>query len=138
MVLAACGANRKAAADGKPPLGNLILRSVLGQNPNASRTLACQLSPAPDKPPHSLYSAMCQEPTYAVQQSAAYSITCVGARVKHGWYGESERFCGFQVDDHFEGCRLDYWEIGRFLAFEDASCIATHFAIGPLWRADQS
>jgi len=31
-----------------------------GQNPNASRTLACQLSPAPDKPPHGLYSAMCR------------------------------------------------------------------------------
>jgi hypothetical protein len=40
--------------------------------------------------------------------------------VKNGWYGESECFSGFQVDDHFEGCRLDDWEIGRFLAFEDA------------------
>jgi hypothetical protein len=35
--------------------------SALGQNPNASRTLACQLSPAADKPPPELYSAMCQD-----------------------------------------------------------------------------
>ena len=33
--------------------------SLMGQNPNASRRLACQLSPAADKPPHGLYSAMC-------------------------------------------------------------------------------
>jgi hypothetical protein len=32
----------------------------MGQNPNASRMLACQLSPAADKPPHGLYSAMCR------------------------------------------------------------------------------
>jgi len=51
--------------------------------------------------------------------------------MKHRWYGQAECFCCFQVDDHFEGCRLDDWEIGRFLAFEDASCITTHFAIGP-------
>src|ERR1700737_5414748 len=31
-----------------------------GQNPNASRMLACQLWPAADKPPHALYSAMCR------------------------------------------------------------------------------
>jgi hypothetical protein len=31
------------------------------QNLNASRMLACQLSPAADKPPHGLYSAMCQK-----------------------------------------------------------------------------
>src|SRR5512133_1909461 len=55
----------------------------------------------------------------------------VGARMKHRWHGEAECFCGFQVDDHFEGCRLDDGEIGRFLAFEDASCITTHLAIGP-------
>src|ERR1700730_15701156 len=40
---------------------NFSLRmSAWGQNPNASRMLACQLWPAADKPPHALYSAMCQ------------------------------------------------------------------------------
>jgi hypothetical protein len=34
-----------------------------GQNPNASRMLACQLWPAADKPPHAPYSAMCQKQT---------------------------------------------------------------------------
>src|ERR1044072_5432096 len=51
--------------------------------------------------------------------------------MEHRWYGETERLRGFQVDDQFEGCRLDDREISRFLAFEDASCITTHFAIGP-------
>src|SRR4029077_20792127 len=36
------------------------LRTGMGQNPNASRMLACQLWPAADKPPHALYSAMCR------------------------------------------------------------------------------
>jgi hypothetical protein len=40
--------------------------SGLGQNPNASRTLACQLSPAADKPPHALYSAMVESRMSAV------------------------------------------------------------------------
>jgi K+ transporter len=34
--------------------------SLVGQNPNAARMLACQLWPAADKPPHALYSAMCR------------------------------------------------------------------------------
>jgi hypothetical protein len=54
----------------------------------------------------------------------------VGPRLKHGWYAKPECFGGFQVDDHFKDCRLDYREVGRFLPFEDASCIATDFAIG--------
>ena len=45
--------------------------TVQGQNPNASRMLACQLWPAADKPPHALYSAMCrQDRTHAPQQTA--------------------------------------------------------------------
>src|ERR1700737_5551659 len=40
--------------------------SQLGQNPNASQMLACQLSPAADKPPHGLYSAMCYNPASRV------------------------------------------------------------------------
>jgi hypothetical protein len=40
------------------------------QNPNASRTLACQLSPAADKPPHGLYSAMCHERPPAVHKNS--------------------------------------------------------------------
>src|ERR1700730_633383 len=34
--------------------------SLVGQNQNASRMLACQLWPAADKPPQALYSAMCR------------------------------------------------------------------------------
>jgi hypothetical protein len=38
----------------------------LGQNPNASRTLARRLWPATDMPPHGFYSAMCHDPTLAL------------------------------------------------------------------------
>ena len=41
------------------------LTSAMGQNPNASRTLPCQLSPAADMPSHTLLTAMCQEETCA-------------------------------------------------------------------------
>ena len=40
--------------------------------------------------------------------------------LKRGWHGNSKCLGGFQVDDHFEGCRLVYWEVCRFLPFEDS------------------
>jgi hypothetical protein len=38
-----------------------------------------QLSPAADKPPHGVYSAMCQQQTYAVQQIWSLLDRLVGA-----------------------------------------------------------
>jgi len=58
----------------------------IGQNPNASRMLACRLPPAADKPPPELYSAMCHEQTSVKFRS--------GECFEHGRRGRPEReFC---------------------------------------------
>src|SRR6202011_1299178 len=55
--------------------------SQMGQKPNPSGTVACQLSPAPpDIPAHARSAALCQLRTHAVQQTTdavamPYSIT---------------------------------------------------------------
>jgi hypothetical protein len=82
----------------RPTREGLYLISALGQNPNASRRLARQLSPAADKPPHGLYSAMCQEPTHAPQQNVSLFDYLVGTREQRGRHGEAKRLRCLEVD----------------------------------------
>jgi hypothetical protein len=45
----------------------------------------------------------------------------VGEREQRGRHVDRERLGGREIDDHFESCRLQDRQVGRFLALEDAA-----------------
>src|ERR1700730_300275 len=90
--------------------------------------LACQLWPAADKPPHALYSAMCHERHYILQQNAALLDNLVGAGEQRRRHREAERPGGLQIDDELELDRLLHRQVGWFLALEDAADVNASLA----------
>jgi hypothetical protein len=87
------------------------------------RGLQRPLPPAADMPPHTSGTAMCQQATYAAQQTAPLFDHLVGAGEQHRRNFEAQRLCGFQIDRYFEfGWQL-YRKIGRFSTFEDLAGI---------------
>ena len=97
------------------------LMTAMGQKPNPSGTVACQLSPAPpDIPAHARSAALCQQPTYAVQQRAPLFDYLVGALLKMQRHVKAECLGGLEVDHQLE---LDWSLDGEFVrlrASEDA------------------
>src|SRR6266571_420451 len=81
-----------------------------------------QLSPAADKPPDKLCSAMCHNPTHAPQQRASLEnlVSTAGQWQRNC---NAERAGGLHVDVQLDlGYLLDR-QIGRFFALEYASGI---------------
>src|ERR1700737_1715919 len=74
------------------------LLTAVGQKPNPSETVACQLSSAPpDIPAHARSAALCQQPTYAVQQTRSYSITSSAVASNAVGTSSPSAFAGFTL-----------------------------------------
>jgi hypothetical protein len=74
--------------------------------PVCVKTMQSPLSPAADVPPHSLWAAMCQEATYAPQQTEPLFDHLVGAQLEFAADGEAERLRGLEIDGELELGRL--------------------------------
>ena len=57
---------------------------------------------------------------------AALLDQLVGSGQQRFWYGEAERLCGLEVDDHLELGRLLNRKIARLLALENPASIFAH------------
>src|SRR5262249_25098147 len=74
-------------------------------------------------------SALCQKPTYAVQQTVPLFNYLIGDCEHVGWDAEPKRPGGLQVDDEVIFRRQRDWQIGRFRTLEDAAGIDAYLAI---------
>ena len=74
--------------------------------------------------------AMCQEPTYALQQTELSVDDFVGEREERGRDGEAERLGGLEVDHQLERDRLHDGKIGSLGAFENPARIDAGLLIG--------
>ena len=80
--------------------------SHLGQNRTLSLEAARPLSPAADMTPQWLLAAMCQEATYAPEQTAPLFDHLVGAQQERLRDRQAERLGGRKIDDKLESGRL--------------------------------
>jgi hypothetical protein len=70
------------------------------------------------------FVAMCQEATYAPQQTAPLFDHLVGAGEQRRWHVEAERPCSPEVDDQLELGRCLHGQLGWLLTSEDAVDVA--------------
>jgi hypothetical protein len=93
--------------------------TAAGQNENAPFSGLCQLPPAADMPPLRLHSAMCQQPTYAVQQKPLFD-DLVGDREQRRGDCDAKCLGGLDVNHEVKlGWQL-YGQIGRLFAPQNA------------------
>ena len=70
--------------------------------------------------------ALCQNRTYAPQQTISLFYHLVGAGEQRGWQREAERVGCFQVDEEFKLDRLINRDVARFRPLENLIHVVGH------------
>ena len=61
--------------------------------------------------------------TIASQQIASLFDHLVGENEEGGWVSKTKRLRGFEIDDEFEFCLLEYWKVSWFVAFKNLAAV---------------